>query len=128
MTFTVEVLLRGQPDVVAAVVQHEVVDPTNLTDNDVRDVLRLTLVEFDRVQNPDAVQHQVSLLGLSWIVTPLDQGVAIAIEIPSGAVVAGPFDVDAGYLSQAITRVLALCQGRSKIRLPWRRKTRPSGS
>ena len=107
MTFTVEVLLRGQPDVVAAVVQHEVVDPANLTDSDVRDVLRLTLVEFDRVQNPDAVQHQVSLLGLSWIVTPLDQGVAIAIEIPSGAVVAGPFYVDSDYLSQAITRVLA---------------------
>ena len=106
MTFTVEVLLKGAKDVVADVLQHDAVDQRNLTDDDVRELLRLTILQFDRVNNPDANERKVSLLGLSWIVTKLDKGVAIAIEIPSGAVVAGPFEADAGKLTQAITRVL----------------------
>ena len=107
MTFNVEVLLKGKRDVVVEVVRHDVIDPKKLTDDDVREVLRLTLLEFDRVNNPEAQQRQVSLLGLSWIVTPLDKGVAIAIEIASGAVVAGPFEVEADDLTQSVQRVLA---------------------
>ena len=34
-------------------------------------------------------------------------GVVIAIEIPTGAAVAGPFAVDRGALDRSITRVLA---------------------
>lgn len=106
MTFTVEVLLKGREDVVTEVVHHEVSDPVAWTDDDVRQVLQLILLEFDRVQNPHADDRSVSFRGLSWIVTPLERGVAVAIEIPSGAVVSGPFEVEADWLTQAITRVV----------------------
>ena len=33
------------------------------------------------------------LRGFSWIVEPTTGGVVIAIEIPTGAAVAGPFDI-----------------------------------
>jgi hypothetical protein len=106
MTFTVEVLLKGQEHVVAESLQHDV--STDLwTDDDVRQILHLTLREFERAQNPDADERPVQLRGFSWIVTPLEHGVAIAIEIASGAIVAGPFDVDLAWLTQAITRVMA---------------------
>jgi hypothetical protein len=39
-------------------------------------------------------------------VTDVDPGVAIAIEIPSGAVGAGPFDLPADELTQMIARVI----------------------
>ena len=50
---------------------------------------------------------EVSLRGLSWIVTDAASGVAIAIEIPSGAIAAGPFDLPADELTLMITRVIA---------------------
>ncbi len=107
MTFNVEVLLKGEDAVVDDVVQRDGPEPDHWSDDDVRDVLRLTLLSFDRVQNPEADERSVSLRGLSWIVSPLENGVAIAIEIPSGAVVAGPFDIDADSLTPSISRVLA---------------------
>ena len=106
MTFTIEVLLKGQQDVVVESVHHDS-HPDTWTDDDVRAVLQLALSEFGRAQNPKTEQRRVQLRGLSWIVTPLEQGVAIAIEIPSGAVVAGPFQVDRKWLTQAVTRVMA---------------------
>ena len=106
MTFTVEVLLKGQGHVVAESIQHDV-DADSWTDDDVRQILQLTLREFERAQNPDADERPVQLRGFSWIVTPLERGVAIAIEIASGAIVAGPFDIDPAWLTQAITRVMA---------------------
>mgnify|MGYP007032492436 CR=1 FL=1 len=81
--------------------------PHGWTDDHVHEILRLTLASFDRVQNPDAEVREVALRGLSWIVTPVDKGVAIAIEIPSGAVVAGPFTADVDPLTAAIDRVIA---------------------
>ena len=107
MTFTAEVLLKGHDEVVDEVIHHDGPEPRDWTDDDVREVLRLTLLSFDRVQNPDAEDRAVSLRGLSWIVTPVDGGVAIAIEIPSGAVVAGPFAADVDTLTAAMSRVLA---------------------
>ena len=106
MTFTVEVLLKGQGHVVAESIQHDV-DADSWTDDDVRQILQLTLRELERAQNPDADERPVQLRGFSWIVTPLERGVAIAIEIASGAIVAGPFDIDPAWLTQAITRVMA---------------------
>ena len=107
MTFNVEVLLKGEDAVVDVVVRRNGPEPEHWSDDDVRDVLRLTLLSYDRVQNPEADERSVSLRGLSWIVTPVEHGVAIAIEIPSGAVVAGPFDTDADRLTASIFRVLA---------------------
>ena len=107
MTFTAEILLKGHDEVVDEVIHRDGPEPADWTDDDVREVLRLTLLSFDRVQNPDAEDRTVSLRGLSWIVTPVDGGVAIAIEIPSGAVVAGPFSADVDILTAAVARVLA---------------------
>ncbi len=107
MTFTAEVLLKGQSEVVDEVIHRDGPEPGAWTDDDVREVLRLTLLSFDRVQNPDAQDRTISFRGLSWIVTPVAGGVAIAIEIPSGAVVAGPFNADADVLTAAVARVLA---------------------
>ena len=107
MTFTAEVLLKGHDTVVDEIIHRDGPEPADWTDDDVREVLRLTLLSFDRVLNPDAEDRAVSLHGLSWIVTPVEGGVAIAIEIASGAVVAGPFAADVDTLTAAVARVLA---------------------
>lgn len=107
MTFNVEVLLKGSEDVVDRTVDFDGPDPAAWTDDDVRRVLTRTLGAFQEVQNPAAGKAAVSLRGFSWIVTPVEGGVAIAIEIASGAVVAGPFDVDADELTAMIRRALA---------------------
>ena len=78
-------------------------------------MLRLTLLSFDRVQNPEAEERSISFRGLSWIVTPVSEGVIIAIEIPSGAVVAGPFDAEVEPLTQAVSRVLASPAGTTAV-------------
>jgi uncharacterized protein (DUF608 family) len=114
MTFNVEVLLKGKESVVETEVDFEGPEPAAWADDDVRRVLELTLGAFDEVQNPDADERSVALRGFSWIVTPVDGGVAIAIEIPSGAVVAGPFDGDIDTLTATITRVLASVRGSSR--------------
>ena len=107
MNFTVEVLLKGRPDVVARSLEHPVA-PQDWTDADVRELLYMALREFEQAQSPDADEPRpVQLRGFSWIVTPLKKGVAIAIEIATGALVAGPFEVDADWLTAAINRVLA---------------------
>lgn len=111
MTFKVEVLLKGREDIVETDVDFEGPEPALWADDDVRRVMELTLGAFDRVQNPDAEERAVALRGFSWIVTPVDGGVAIAIEIPSGAVVAGPFEGDVDTLTATITRVLANVRG-----------------
>ncbi len=107
MTFQVEVLLKGSEDVVDRTVDFDGPKAAEWTDDDVRRVLTLTLGAFHDVQNPESGAAAVSLRGFSWIVTPVDGGVAIAIEIASGAVVAGPFDVDADELTATIRRALA---------------------
>lgn len=107
MTYEIEVLLKGQDQVIVRSVTYDRLDPANWTDEDVHEVLQQILLEFNRAGNPDAEDHTVSFLGLSWIVTPVKDGVAIAIEVSSGAVVAGTFNVDVDWLTQAITRVLA---------------------
>ena len=107
MRFTTEVLPAWHDDVVDEVIDLDVPEPHEWTDDHVQEILRLTMVSFDRVQNPDADVRDVALRGLSWIVTPVATGVAIAIEIPSGAVAAGPFATDVDTLTAAIDRVLA---------------------
>jgi hypothetical protein len=49
----------------------------------------------------------VALRGFSWIVEPVDGAVVIAIEIPMGAAVAGPFTIDQRRLDGLIRRVIA---------------------
>ena len=111
MTFTIEVLLKGQDEVVSETVEREGNEPADWTEDDVRDVFKIVLLSFDRVLNPEAEDRTVSLLGLSWIVTSADEGVAIAIEIPSGAVAAGPFTADRVRLTAVVQRALARTPG-----------------
>ena len=108
MTFDVEVLLKGTDQVVTEHVTLEGPEPAGWTDADVLDVLLSTMRVFDRAQSKDGMGGDtVSLRGLSWIVTQADEGVAIAIEIPSGAVAAGPFNLPADELTQMIARVIS---------------------
>ncbi len=107
MTFDVEVLLKGTNDVVAETVTYDGPEPADWTDADVREVLLSIMRVFGRASRDGADGDDVSLRGLSWIVTDADAGVAIAIEIPSGAVVAGPFELPADELTQMIARAIS---------------------
>lgn len=114
MTFDVEVVLRERD---YAVTERVVIEPepgardrapAEWTDEDVAQVLKAILLSIDRVKNPGAEGRYVALRGFSWIVEPTAEGgVVIAIEIPSGAAVAGPFDVPQHVLDRSISRVLA---------------------
>ena len=107
MKFSVEVLLKGRDDVVENTLDYDGPEPQEWSIEDVREVLRLTLSTFNRVQSPDNVEQEIAVRGRSWIVTPGEDGVAIAIEIPSGAVAAGPFRADVSELTNLINRSLS---------------------
>ena len=66
-------------------------------------------------KNPAVTERYVTLRGFSWIVEPTDAGVVIAIEIPSGAAVAGPFDIEQSALDGMISRVLAAGSPRTVV-------------
>jgi hypothetical protein len=107
MTFPVEVVLKGRDSAVTEQVQVPYGEPVTWTDAAVRDVLVAILRTIDRAQNPDApADRGVILQGFSWIVEPLGKEVVIAIEIPMGAAVAGPFNVGQQELDAMIARVL----------------------
>jgi hypothetical protein len=107
MTFSVEVVLKGRDFAVTESVSVPHGEPVTWDDPAVRAVLVETLRALDRVQNPTTWQHRnVVLQGFSWIVEPVDDGVVLAIEIPAGAVVAGPFAIGQGALDAMVQRVL----------------------
>ena len=108
MTFDVEIVLRERD---YATTEHLPVPgrrgPGEWTDEDVEQVLKDILLAIDRARNPQTPQRYVALRGFSWIVEPTSDGVVIAIEIPMGAAVAGPFKVEQAALDHKIRRVLA---------------------
>jgi len=104
--YQIEIVLRDREDAVSGEM-NAAASPREWTELDVEDVLRDILRAIDRAKNPGAsADRQVTLRGFSWIVEPADGGVVIAIEIPMGAAVAGPFDADPGQLDALITRIL----------------------
>jgi hypothetical protein len=108
MHYTLEVVLREQNEATAERIEHPGNPPSAWTDADVADVLKTMLLAVDRRRNPDAGDGRyVALRGFSWIVEPADGGVVIAIEIQSGAVVAGPFDIAQAELDRMVGRVIA---------------------
>lgn len=107
MTYDVEIVLRERDYAVTEQVVHAGNEPARWTDADVETVLKEILLAIDRVKNPHAASRYVALRGFSWIVEPTSAGVVIAIEIPSGAAVAGPFRIDQPRLDRLIARVLA---------------------
>ena|SRR5688572_4513744 len=107
ITFDVEIVLRERDYAVTERVDHAGNEPPGWTEQDVESVLKAILLAIDRVKNPGTDSRYVALRGFSWIVEPTSEGVVIAIEIPSGAAVAGPFGIEQPRLDRLITRVLA---------------------
>lgn len=107
MTYEIEIVLRKRDYAVTEHVHHEGNDAPDWTELDVETVLKTMLLAIDRVKNPEAGSRYVALRGFSWIVEPTPHGVVIAIEIPSGAAVAGPFAIAPPALDGIIGRVLA---------------------
>ena len=106
MTFDIEIVLRERDYAVTETVPHGNA-PSEWTDQDVEAVLKEILLAIDRVRNPGTQNRFVALRGFSWIVEPSEGGVVIALEIQSGAAVAGPFAIDQARLDRMITRVIA---------------------
>lgn len=107
MTFNVEVVLKGRDFAVTEAVSVSHGQPASWSDEAVRDVLVEIIRAIDRTQNPEAAPDRpVVLRGFSWIVEPHAGQVVIAIEIPMGAAVAGPFAADQAVLDASIGRVL----------------------
>lgn len=106
MTFDVEIVLRARDHAITERIEQAGV-PREWTETDVAAVLREILLAIDRAQNPGAAGRYVALRGFSWIVEPAAGGVVIAIEIPSGAAVAGPFDIAQPALDRMISLALA---------------------
>jgi hypothetical protein len=111
MFFNVEVVLRERDYAVTEQVHHVGNEPPAWTEVDVEGVLKSMLLAIDRVKNPGVEPPQVRLRGFSWIVEPTGGGVVIAMEITSGAAVAGPFAIDQSRLDALITRVLESARG-----------------
>ena len=107
MVFDVEIVLRDRETAIGARCVHDGNDAPGWTEVDVQEVLKSMLLAVDRAKNPGSDERFVALRGFSWIVEPADGGVVIAIEIPTGAVVAGPFDIPQPRLDSLITRVLS---------------------
>lgn len=106
MTFDIEIVLRERDYAVTETVEHQR-RPPDWTELDVEIVLKEMLLAIDRIRDPRRDDRYVALRGFSWIVEPFEGGVVIALEIPSGAAVAGPFDIEQARLDGLITRVLA---------------------
>lgn len=108
MTFPVEIVLKGRDFAVTESVQVAHGEPATWDDDAVREVLIGILRAIGRADDPNApLDRSVVLQGFSWIVEPTAEGaVVIAIEIPAGAAVAGPFSVPQQDLDARIARVI----------------------
>ena len=94
MHFPVEIWLRGENHATTDTIAPVSREPKTWTDADVAAVLEEMLRVLERAKHPEAPRDRpVALRGFSWIVSPFETGVVIALELTLGAVVAGPFDV-----------------------------------
>ena len=105
--YDVEIVLRERDYAVTERLVHRGNDPSAWTEGDVASLLKDILLAIDRVRNPDGGDRFVALRGFSWIVEPTSDGVVIAIEIQSGAAVAGPFQVDQRRLDRLVAGAIA---------------------
>jgi hypothetical protein len=115
MTFDVEIVLREQNEAMTERLRHDGNDAPGWTDGDVEMVLKSILRAINRARNPLEKNAIVALRGFSWIVEPTEGGVVIAIEIPTGAAVAGPFDIAQPRLDGMISRVIAAADPRRPV-------------
>lgn len=107
MQFEIEVVVRQSGDVVRDSLYHDGPEPARWSEADAASILRAMLLAVDRaVHGETSAARTVTLRGLSWIVSPFEDGVAIAIEIPSGSVIAGPFAIAEHRLSELISKAM----------------------
>ena len=107
MNYPVDIWLRGTDYATTREIA-DVSEPAAWTDADVALVLKQMLRVMDREKNPEAGERPVFLRGFSWIVNAYeDGGVVIAIEMQTGAAVAGPFNIDKRELESMLSRVIA---------------------
>jgi len=106
MQFDVEIVLKEHNEAVVARIEHGA-EPSTWRETDVETVLKQILLAIDRAKNPAGGGRFVALRGFSWIVEPMGEQVVIAIEIPMGAAVAGPFAIEQDRLDALIRRVIA---------------------
>jgi hypothetical protein len=103
MVIPVEIMLRGRERVFTDRIVHEGGEPASWTAEDTARVLKAILRAIDRVLRPDQSEEApVSLRGMSWIVSPYERGVVIALEIHTASAVAGPFDTSVEALERLI--------------------------
>jgi hypothetical protein len=107
MTFDIEIVLRESDRAIARHIVHSGNDAADWTELDVQNVLKAMLRAIDQAKHPASADRFVALRGFSWIVEPASGGVVIAIEIPTGAAVAGPFNIAQAKLDGLIKRALA---------------------
>lgn len=107
MTYTAEVVVRITGEYERFTLEHGGNAPSDWTEVDVAGVLRDMLLAIDRAVNVgENAARTVTFRGISWIVSPFDSGVVIALEIPSGSAVAGPFNIREDRLNVLISRVM----------------------
>src|SRR5919108_2781368 len=107
MQFQMDIWLRGTDFARTQTIAGIETDPEGWTDGDVSTLLEAMLRAIHRAKNPDAADTPVFLRGFSWIVNPFeDGGVVVAIEIQTGAAVAGPFRIDKKQLEDMIARAI----------------------
>jgi hypothetical protein len=114
MEFDVEIVLRETNQAVTRRLQHAT-DANAWRELDVETVLKEILLAIDRAKNPSNGTQHVALRGFSWIVEPTTGGVVIALEIPTGAAVAGPFDIPQDRLNTLITKAMAAARPSSPV-------------
>ena len=108
-TFDVEIVLKGRDFAVTETLTVPHGEPAHWDEGAVYDALVEILRAMDRAQNPKAPRDRaVTLTGFSWIVEPMGEDVVLAMEIPMGAAVAGPFSMERAKLEALIGNVLRL--------------------
>ena len=108
MELNVDVWLRGTDFARTHAISGVTADAATWTDSDVSKLLKAMLLAIHRARNPGSTDATVFLRGFSWIVNPFEEGgVVVAIEIQTGAAVAGPFHIDKKQLEDMISRAIA---------------------
>lgn len=102
----VDVWVRGTAQAATRQIQAVNSDAGSWTEPDVRTLLTEMLLSLARAHDPDGAPPPITLRGFSWIVSQLDDGVLVHIEMPMGTASAGPFAIDEARLTEMIARVI----------------------
>jgi hypothetical protein len=102
----VDVWVRGRQDATTARVSDIGSDAAAWTDDDVKKLLEGMLLALQRTSDPKGEPPEVTLRGFSWIVSPVDGGVLVHLEMQLGTVSAGPFAIDENRLTDMISRTI----------------------